>query len=79
MEHEIKILSGCDKNETYRILYIQLDDRIIVLSYSYEDNDESEFGGVTSFVSSKLKVELSNISYVENSNIWGEYWHENLV
>jgi len=79
MEHEIKFLSGCGTNEVYHILYIQLDDKIIVLSYSYEDNNDSEYSGVSSFISSKLEVEISNISYVQDSNIWGEYWHENLV
>lgn len=77
---KIEILSGNDANEIYRILFLRLAEKIIVLSYSYEDNDESEFGDVSSFIASKLNIELSNISYVENSNIWdADYWHESLV
>ena len=80
MNHKIEVLSGNDANEVYRILFFRLAEKIIVVSYSYEDNDESEFGDVSSFIASKLDVNLSDVSYLEGSNIWdADYWHESLV
>jgi hypothetical protein len=80
MNHKIEVISGNNLNEVYRILFFRMDSKIIVVSYSYEDNDDSEFAGVSSFIANELKVELSDISYLEGSNIWdADYWHEELV
>lgn len=80
MTHKVKVISGSNLNEVYRIVFFKLAEKIIVISYSYEDNDESEFAGVTSFIANELNVELSDISYLEGSNIWdADYWHEELV
>jgi len=80
MNHKIEVISGNNLNEVYRILFFRMDSKIIVGSYSYEDNDDSEFAGVSSFIANELKVELSDISYLEGSNIWdADYWHEELV
>lgn len=80
MEHKISILSGCNENEVFRILYFRLAEKIIVISYSYEDNDDSEYGDVSTFISRTLDVEISDISYLEGSDIWAaDYWHESLV
>jgi hypothetical protein len=80
MKHKIIILSGCNENEVFRIVYFSLAEKIIVISYSYEDNNESEFGDVSTFISKTLDVKISDISYLEGSNIWdADYWHSSLV
>ena len=80
MGYIIEVISGCNENEVFRILYFRLAEKIIVISYSYEDNNESEFGDVSTFISKTLDVKISDISYLEGSNVWdADYWHSSLV
>lgn len=77
---KVEVLSGVRTNEVYRILFVRLGEKIIVLSYSYEDNSDSEFAGVTDFIAKELNVELFNICHVDGNNQWdADYWHDNLV